>query len=47
MTVSSITELVPNSSNQLTRSTIEPDISHDAALLALIDYYEGLIHPKK
>ena len=43
LTVSSIAELVPTSSNQLTQHRIEPDLSHDAALLALIDYYEGLI----
>ena len=46
LTVSSIAELVTTSSNQLTQRRIEPDLSHDAALLALIDYYEGLIPPE-
>ena len=46
LTVSSIAELVITSSDQLTPSRIEPDLSHDAALLALIDYYEGLIPPE-
>lgn len=46
LTVSSIAELVTTSSDQLTQRRIEPDLSHDAALLALIDYYEGLIPPE-
>ena len=47
LTVKSIAELVPTSSNQSTPSRIEPDLSHDAALLALIEYYEGLIAPEE
>ena len=46
LTVKSIAELVTTSSGQLTQRRIEPDLSHDAALLALIDYYEGLIPPE-
>ena len=46
LTVKSIAELVTTSSVQLTQGRIEPDLSHDAALLALIDYYEGLIPPE-
>ena len=46
LTVSSIAELVTTSSDQLTQRRIAPDLSIDAALLALTDYYEGLIAPE-
>ena len=42
LTAFNIAELVPTSSNQLTPSTIEPDLSHD-----LIEYYQGLIAPEE